>query len=224
MTRRRNERRLAQGGRTQRRLALRALAAMLAAASSGCIGLPEAAPHTSYVLRDAGASSPVAAAPRSHALLVASSSASAFLDGTEIAYSREPGALAYYRFASWTERPAERIGHLLQRRLAQTRAFRDVAATTAAVQGEWLLEIQLEEMFHDDVAPPGVARVSVFARLVDRARRRTLGSRRFMQAEPLAVESAAGAVRGFESATTRLLDEIVAWVLAQALASDPRDA
>ncbi len=172
--------------------------------------------YLSYQLQDLGRATPVDGASIDRTLLVAWSSGSAFYDTTSMAYSRRPGALAYYQFASWSDPPAERLGRLLARRLAQARAFRDVATRTASVNGDWLLEVQLDEMLHDDSSPPGVARIGGALRLVDRAARRTIAARRFVHDEPLAVESAAGAAKAFDRAATRLLDEAVAWVLVQA--------
>ena len=124
--------------------------------------------------------------------------------------------VAHYQFASWTERPAGRIARLLVRRLAARDAFADVALSTAPVRGDWLLELQLEQMFHDDVSPPGVARIELSADLVDWSARRAVDRRRFAQQEPLVGETSAQAVAAFNRALARLLDELEAWVLAQA--------
>ncbi len=182
------------------------------AALSACSIVPEAPAHVHYELRDLGESAPVGGKALDRTLLVGSFAA-AFHDGTGLVYSRSPGARAYYQFASWSERPAERLAQLLQRRLAQTRAFRDVASTTASVTGEWLLDVGLEQMYHDDSRPPGTARLEVFVRLVDRRTAKTIADRRFLYAEPVEIESAAYAVRAFERAVTRWLDETVEWVL-----------
>lgn len=202
---------------TRRRL-LGVLGALPAASVlGGCIGLGEAPAHVFYELEDHGPARPVAAAARSpRTLLVSGVAASAFDDGTGIAYSRAPGARAYYQLASWTERPAGRIARLLVRRLADSGAFEDVASASAAVRGDWLLELQLEQLLHDDLSPPGVARIELVAELVDRAERRAIGRRRFVQQEPLAGETSAQAVAAFNRALTRLLDEVRDWVLGQA--------
>lgn len=184
-------------------------------AISGCTIVPKAPSHVHYELGDLGESKPVAGAPIDRTLLIAWS-ASTFHDGTGLVYSPSPQARSFYQFASWSERPAERIAQLLQRRLAQTRAFRDVASTTASVTGEWLLDLRLEQMYHDNTRPPGTVRVEVFARLVDRKTARTIADRRFLLDEPVEVESASYAVQAFERAVTRWLDESVAWVLASA--------
>lgn len=196
--------------RLSRLLALWALACTYAAMSA-CTIVPEAPAHMHYELRDLGESKPVGGKALDRTLLIGSSAA-AFHDGTGLVYSRLPGALGYYQFASWSERPAERMAQLLQRRVAQTGAFRDVAATTASVTGEWLLDVRLEQLYHDDSRPPGTARLEVFVRLVDRKTAKTIADRRFLHREPVEVESAAYAVQAFERAVTRWLDDTVEWL------------
>ncbi|OJX03305.1 MAG: hypothetical protein BGO72_00675 [Burkholderiales bacterium 70-64] len=192
-------------------------AAPLAGALAGCVGLGEAPAHVYYELDDLGGGTPPAAGARvEHTLLVAGSAVNGLLDSTALAFSRAAGARQQYQFASWSERPAQRIARLMARRLREAQVFRDVVAETAPVRGDWLLELQLEQLFHDDAAPPGEARIEVTADLVDRLARRSIARRRFVQREPLAGESAAQAVAAFDRALTRLLDEASAWVLAQA--------
>src|SRR5690606_2380757 len=149
-------RREAAMSRPSRRRLLGALGVLpVASALPGCVGLGEAPAHVHYELEDRGPTRQASGgAHRARTLLVAGVAASAFEDGTGIAYSRSPGARAHYQFASWTERPAGRIARLLVRRLAAGDAFGDVAMSTAPVRGDWLLELQLEQMFHDDVSPP----------------------------------------------------------------------
>ncbi|MDT3679470.1 MAG: ABC-type transport auxiliary lipoprotein family protein [Burkholderiaceae bacterium] len=196
----------------------RVLFAIFAAPLAGCVNIGRDAPvHVSYELHDLGRSQPVSRAPLDRVVLVGWSAANSFYDSTSIVYSRTPGALAYYQLASWSEQPAEQLGRLFARRLAGVGLFRDVATLSGPVRGDWLVELELDRMLHDDANPPGVARVSVFARIVDRASRRTVDSRRFDEEEPLGTESAAGAVKAFDAAVTRLLDASVAWVVEAAL-------
>lgn len=214
-------------GALRRKLVVALGAAPLASALSGCVGLGEAPAHVYYELDDtAAAARPAqaaggragagAGAARARTLLVAGNAASAFYDSTGLAYSRSAGARAHYQLARWTERPAGRIARLLEARLAASGAFADVASATAAVRGDWLLELQLEQLYHDDSTPPGVARIELTAELTDWVARRTIGRRRFRQAEPLASESAAQAVAAFGRALGRLLDDAQGWMLAQA--------
>src|SRR5690606_10383612 len=149
---------------------------------TGCVSIGNKAPtHVNYELRDLGAATQTQHAPLDRVVLVSSAAASAFYDATSIVYSRSPGALAYYQFASWSERPAQQLERLFARRLAGTGAFRDVAAISAGVQGSRVVELELDEMLHDDAVPPGVARISVRTRIVDRSARRTIATRRFRE-------------------------------------------
>src|SRR5690606_32934162 len=211
----------------RRKLVVALGAAPLASALSGCVGLGEAPAHVYYELDDTAAAAPPAqatggragaggGAARARTLLVAGTAASAFYDSTGLAYSRSAGARAHYQLASWTERPAGRIARLLERRLAASGAFADVASATAAVRGDWLLELQLEQMLHDDLAPPGSARIDMVGELVDWGARRAIARQRFTQHEPLAAESSAQAVAAFNRALTRLLDDLQDWVVTQA--------
>lgn len=191
--------------------------------ASGCVSIGNETPaHVSYELRDLGDPQPLQRAPLDRVALVSWSAASAFYDTASIVYSRSPGALSYYQLASWTERPAEQVGRLFARRLAGTGAFRDVAPLSGAVRGSWLIELQLDEMLHDDAVPPGVARISMRVRIVDRRARRTIGTRIFREEQPLETESAEGAARAFEVAVKRLLDASVGWVVEEALAAEVR--
>lgn len=216
-------RRYATNPPAARRRLLAALgAAPLAAMLAGCAGLRETRAHVYYELEDPGRAPAVAArasARDGRTLLVAGSAAGAFVDGTGLAYSRAPGARAYYQLASWSERPAERIARLLERRLAASGAFADVASAGAPLLPDWLLELQLEQFFHDDVSPPGDARIELAAELIDWRARRAIARHRFTQSEPLAAESAAQAVAAFNRALARLLDELQAWTIALAAAS-----
>lgn len=206
-------------GAARRRLLGAFAAAPLAGALGGCLGLGEVPAHVYYELDDLGGTPPAAGARVEHTLLVAGSAANGLLDSTALAFSRAAGARQQYQFASWSERPAQRIARLMARRLREAQVFRDVVAETAPVRGDWLLELQLEQLFHDDATPPGEARIEVAVDLVDRLARRSIARRRFAQHEPLTVESAAQAVAAFDRALTRLLDEASAWVLAQAARS-----
>ncbi len=203
-----------------RRLVLRAACCTGPLAfASGCVSIGNETPaQLSYELRDLGEQKPLQRAPIDRVALVSWSAASAFYDVSSMVYSRSPGALAYYRFSGWSERPAEQVGRLFVRRLAGTGVFRDVSPISGVVQGSWLVELQLEEMLHDVAVPPGVARIVMLVRIVDRSSRRTIDTRRFREEEPLKTESAEGAAQAFEVAVTRLLDASVQWVAEAALA------
>lgn len=115
--------------------------------------------------------------------------ASSFYDSEAIAYSRAPGTRGYYQHNSWTEPPARRIGELL--------------AGQAADKGP-LLNLHLIEMYHDATNPPGTVRVALAAELA--------GKRQVFTGTAAAASfDAQGAVRGFNEAIGRILDEMATW-------------
>jgi cholesterol transport system auxiliary component len=186
---------------------------------TGCVSVPDVPPREYYVLEDLGqpgAAQP-GAATSARVLLVQPAAASPFYDTQHLAFSRAPGQRAYYQFAAWTERPARRLGELLTRRLEARGSFRAVAATTAGVRGDVVLNLRLEELYHDAGAPPGSARVELSAELIDATGRVIVARRRFAQSAPSAGDNARAAVAAFNQATTALLEELAAWVESAAL-------
>lgn len=196
------------------------IAAALAAASlaaAGCTSLigGDAPQPTFYVWQDSGAGAP---APQALArtLLVAPTSTATFYDSQRIAFSREAGTRGQYQFAAWTERPGRRFDVLLLERLERRNAFAQVASTTASVRGDLVLAVALLDLYHDDVKPPGVARIRATAELTDRTNRVLLARRTLVAESPVAADHAEAAVAALNAAVGRLLDELVPWLEAEA--------
>lgn len=190
-------------------------AAVVAAlgALAGCVSIPDVPPRDYYVLVDLAPSAAVTTAVAGgRVLLVNPASASPFYDTQHLVFSRVPGQRAYYQFAGWTERPGHRLNELLTRRLEAGGGFQSVAATTAGVRGDLVLNTRLEEFYHDVAAKPGSVRIEVAAELVDFGKHAVVARRRFAQSAPTSGENAQAAVAAFNQATTALLDELAAWV------------
>ena len=180
---------------------------------TGCVSAPDVPSREYYVLEDPVQPGVAKAGTGSaRVLLVQPAVASPFYDTQSLAFSRAPGQRAYYQFAAWTERPARRVSELLTRRLEARGSFRSVASTTAGVKGDLVLNLRLDEFYHDVSAAPGSARVEVTAELVDATGRAVLARRRFTQSAPVASENARAAVVAFNQATAALLDEVAAWI------------
>lgn len=180
---------------------------------AGCVSIPDVPQRDYYVLEDLA--TPAAAKPggeTGRVLLVHPAAASPFYDTQSLAFSRAPGQRAHYQFAGWTERPGRRLTELLTRRLEGRGGYRSVASSTAGVRGDIVLNMQLEELYHDAQAKPASARVEVSAELVDIAGRAIVARRRFTQSAPVASENAQAAVAALNQATTALLDELSAWI------------
>lgn len=207
----------------------------------GCAGLGADRPHIWYELRDLAAAGPEkelqeqdegpdeeldkrldkgpdkgpGTAAEDCVVLVTASAVNAFYETTSMVYRRQPGRLGLYQYAGWSELPSARIGRLLGNRLQAGGTFADVAPAPGLVQGRWLVEAGLETLLHDDVEPPGISRIGLRLRVIDRRRGRTIALRRFDDQEPLAEESAAAAADAFAVALTRVLDAAASWLPRQ---------
>jgi ABC-type uncharacterized transport system auxiliary subunit len=140
----------------------------------------------------------------SSSVLLAPSSAATFYDTQDIVYSRASGVRAYYQFNHWTERPQRAIDAQLAPRFE-----------AGGRKSGLVLATHLEEIYHDAAQPPGTARITITAQLVDATTRAVLARRSFSRSAPAASYDAPGAVQGFRQALGALLDEVVAWVDAE---------
>jgi len=189
-----------------------AVAGALVAALAGCFSLGSQEPQRYYVLDAPAAKAAPDRAARAATLLVTPTTASTFYDVQDIAYSRAPGARAYYQYHSWMERPGRRVTELLVTRLERDGSFKAVAALIAGVHANYVLNTHLTEFYHDAAAAPGSARVALTAELVDPVRRVLLARRTFERSAPAATYDAPGAVLAFNQAVTALLEDVSAWV------------
>ena len=208
------------GPNTGRRALLRAIPAGALALTAGCVSISgdDAPALVQYVLDDLGIGmAPPAGLPRiERGLLVAPVQASGFDESTLLAWGRETGTRAHYQFAGWTDRPARRIGWLVERRLAARGRFASVAQSTAGVRGELMLNLTLEHLYHDVSTSPGRARIAIVAELVQWRTRSLIARRSFERSAPAERETAAAAFDATGRALAALLDDLSAWVEAEA--------
>jgi cholesterol transport system auxiliary component len=178
-----------------------------------CLSLGDSGPAQQfYVLQDARISVVNTAPPvAAKTLLIATSAGSAFYDSVRLAYSQQPPARAYYQFANWTTRPAVRLGQLLMQRL-NVHGKLNAAELSGDLQGDWLLNLRVDEFYHDVSVNPGQVRLVVQADLMNRRSQQLLASRTFHLQAEAPTRDAAGAVTGFEAATTLWLDQVSLWV------------
>lgn len=186
---------------------------------SGCLGIGKEPPGiVNYVLEDLAAPTQKTAPADPRSLLVLDTTASGFYDNENLVYSRAPGTRGQYQYARWTERPGKRFSDLLQKRLAAQSGFASVAVAGGQVRGDLVLDTELSEFYHEADASPGGVRVVLRAELIDLKTRKLIGRQWFERRVPVASYDAVGAAKGFNQATTGVLDDLVAW-----LATLPKD-
>ena len=205
------------------RLSLRRLLiACMGASVAGCfsIGLGgEGTALAQYRLEDLSPKLQPRAAPIDRRLLLSTLPSESIGDTYSMAFTKAPQQRQFYQFASWTDRPSERVAHLLTQRIEARQIFESVARLGSGVGGGLILNVGVDEIVHDVTA--GVARVEVTAELIERRGRNLVERKRFAASAPVAQENAPAAVAALSRALTSLLDELVPWLERTAEALPP---
>ena len=189
---------------------------------AGCfsIGLGgEGTALAQYRLEDQSPKLQPRAAPIDRRLLISTLPSESIGDTYSMAYTRATQQRQFYQFASWTDRPSERVVHLLTARLEARQMFDSVARLGGGVGGGLILNVGVNEVIHDVTA--GTARVEVTAELIERRGRNLVERKRFAASAPVAQENAPAAVAALSRALTSLLDELVPWLERTAEALPP---
>jgi cholesterol transport system auxiliary component len=186
---------------------------LIALSMAACINLEgdkNAPPATHFVLEDLGRAAPIHTR-RPLTLVVLDTQVGAFYDTDSLAYSDQTGTRSYYQYARWTERPGKRFTELLKLRLEKEDLYAAVVEN-GPVRGDWLLETQLLDFYHDATTRPGKARVLLQADVVDLVTHKLVGHKLFSASADLSSYDAAGAHQGFNRSTTQVLDDLLDWL------------
>lgn len=154
--------------------------------------------------------------PRVAALLIQALPADAAADTTALAYSRRANELAYYQFATWTERPVRQLPRLLQHRLEASGLVGAAGLLGEPLSADWLLTLAVDALQHDVATPPGQARFALTAELFDRRSRTRVARRQFEAVVPTAQADSAAAAEALSLGVTQVFDALLPW-LDQAL-------
>ncbi len=191
---------------------------------AGCfsIGLGgEGTALAQYRLEDLSPKLQPRAAPIDRRLLLSTLPSESIGDTYSMAYTRAAQQRQFYQFASWTDRPSERVVHLLTQRIEARHIFESVARLGSGVGGGLILNVGVDEIVHDVGA--GTARIEVTAELIERRGRNLVERKHFTAAAPIAQENAPAAVAALSRALTTLLDELVPWLERTAEALPPAE-
>jgi ABC-type uncharacterized transport system auxiliary subunit len=161
-------------------------------------------------------------------LMLSALEAGPLYDSTGIVYG-SGGTRSYYLYANWSERPSRRLVSLIDARLnARMRAqapsdrrFGWVALDTSGLAGDWLLGLRIKEFYHDTSPARDRAVLVVDAELLDWGAKTPIGRRLFRTEQPIDAENVGGAVAALSTATSRTIDEIVAWLESIATSRPP---
>ena len=194
----------------------------MGASVAGCfsIGLGgEGTALAQYRLEDLSPKLQARAAPIDRRLLTSTLPSESIGDTYSIAYTRAAQQRQFYQFASWTDRPSERVVHLLSQRIEARQIFESVARLGSGVGGGLILNVGVDEIVHD--VGTGTARIEVTAELIERRGRNLVERKRFTTSAPVAQENAPAAIAALSRALTTLLDEVMPWLERTAEALPP---
>jgi len=201
-----------------RRIRFAALGA-LALLTTACISVDvgkDTAQQAQFRIVDGGATPVAATRSSGRDLIVAAQPSSSVDDSFSLAFSRQLNQRAAYQFATWNDRPSNRLAQLVVDRLAARRSFASVALAGRGIGGDVQLNLSVNDFYHDAAATPGTARVEVAAELVDRSTRKLIARQTFAASAPVNPANAAAAAAALGLASTKVLDDLVAWTEAKA--------
>ena len=172
-----------------------------------------------YRLEDLSPKLQPRASPIDRRLLISTLPSESIGDTYSMAYTRAAQQRQFYQFASWTDRPSERLVQLMGARIEARQIFESVARLGSGVGGGLILNVGVNEIVHD--VGTGTARIEVTAELIERRGRNLVERKRFAASAPVAQENAPAAVAALSRALTTLLDELVPWLERSAEALPP---
>lgn len=147
-------------------------------------------------------------------LMLGGVTAAALYDSDRIVYTRDGMAHGYYQFAHWSERPGKRLAALAEQRLARSGRFGAVIQSVSGVKGDWLMNLRLDELTHDESVSPAIVRLRLSAELVDWQQRQLIARQTFNQEVRVPTRDAPGAAHAASEALTRLLDDMQTWAVS----------
>lgn len=192
------------------------LAAMLFTA---CVSVDvghDGSPQSQFRIVDSGPAATARVQPLGRELLIAPIPGSAVDDSFSLAFSRAPDQRAAYQFATWSDRPSNRLAQLLVERLATRGAFNSVALLGRGVGGDLQINLTVNDFYHDAASSPGSARIVVTAEMINRTTRKLIARQRFTATSPVEQANAAAAAAALGRASTLVLDQLVTWAEASA--------
>lgn len=144
-------------------------------------------------------------------ILVRDMQADGFLRSRKILYSSTPGAISFYRLASWTDTPPRMMTGILKSMLSQRRYYKYAVGQSSGARADYQLSTTLLEMRHDTSTTPGKVVVKVRAELVDVATRQVVCDEVFSANNELELSGADMAVEAFHKSLIKLMEDLVMW-------------
>lgn len=155
--------------------------------------------------------------PLNAGLLVREAQGNRLINSNKIVFSDGNSRRGYYQLARWVEPPTRRFSVLLLNRLEHSRLFSSVSRLGNATIGDFQLNAELNDFYHDIKSTPGSAVAEITVELVDLKTRQMVARKRFSQEVSAESFDGEGAVRALTLAMNQILDQIVIWLESEIL-------
>ena len=176
----------------------------------------EAGPQRQFILQDAGVGTQGRLPTLVPVLLVQVLPSAAAAETLAIAYSPRADELAYYQLATWADRPVKRIARLLVQRLEASALVGAASELGDPLTGDWLLTLRIDQLHHDNAAPPGRGQVALTAELFNRRQTGVRIARATFGASAPAVSAdSAAAAAALSAALGSAFDQLLRWLAAR---------
>lgn len=196
------------------------LAALALAACSSLFGAPpenlyRLAPQTNF---------PAGLPHRDVRLVIDVPRASPGLDSSRIALVRPPVSVDYFAESAWTDRAPLVVQAALLESFENSGRLVALDRDSIEAEPDFLLRTELRhfEAEYDSAAGPPLARVAMRVRLVGAGDRRIVAETAFSRSERAAANDVPHIVAALDRALGQVIDDIVAWTLADPALSAPR--
>jgi cholesterol transport system auxiliary component len=132
--------------------------------------------------------------------------------GKQIVYQKNPHEIDAYLYSRWSDTPATMVHRSLLRSLHQHSLFSSAIPTSSQVQGDWLLESELDAFDHRIRDEKSEALIDITYRLIDTQAKRPISIKRFTITSPSRTSDAAGGVQALRNAQNELNHQCLAWL------------
>ncbi len=152
-------------------------------------------------------------------IIVASPRGPSFITGNNIIFAKSANIRAAYKYSSWALPFSDQLAEMLTRDLECSGAFRMVTHTSPGARAQYLLNTELNDLYHDASAQPGKIVISARFEILDLPTREILASHLSQIEVPVEQPNAQAAVSAYDAAVLQLLNEVREWVISASVNS-----
>jgi cholesterol transport system auxiliary component len=134
-------------------------------------------------------------------------------ESSRMAYVQVPHELNYFATSQWVESPARMLAPLLVQRLERSGMWSSIISMPTSIRGDYRLDLTNVLLVQNFVREPSRMRLALRSQLVNIKDRQVIGTRNFESVEEALSEDAYGGVLAAQQVVSRLLDDLMNWLV-----------